>query len=158
MRRFFVKPLSLFAIAVAVIASGQVSAQDIPLAGWFSGRGDSFSGYAYPIGRFRGVSDAETATAEWRARRGSLINQTTRFDLVFPIFRNLYYYEQSVTITDGSGRYGDLTGEAEIIGLINVRSGRYFGFIDGELTREEVPSEPPADPPPGSPPPEGPPS
>jgi len=143
---------------VAVVGSGQLFAQDIPLAGWFSGRGNNFSGIAYPIGRFRGEFDPESGTAEWRARRGSLNNQTTRFELVFPIFRNLYYYEESVVFTDGTRRYSDLTGEAEIIGLINVRSGRYFGFIDGELRRNEEPTPPPENPPPREGPPGQPPS
>ena len=157
MRRLFIKQLSLVAIAVAVIGSGQVAAQEGSLVGWISGARNNVSGYAYPIGRFRGRFDPETATAEWRARRGSLHNETTQFDLVFPIFRNLYYYEQSVTITEGTGRFSDLTGEARIVGFINIRSRRYFGFIDGELTRNEPPPQPPAEPPADNPPTDGPP-
>jgi hypothetical protein len=158
MRRLFIKHLSLALIVVTVMGSSQLLAQDTRVVGWLHGARNRFAGTAYPIGRFRGKSDPKTATAEWTTRRGSLSSQTTRFELVFPIFRNLYYYEQSVEFTGGTRRFNNVTGNAKIIGLINVRSRRHFGFIDGKLTKNRPPSPPPEDPPSGNPPPGNPPS
>lgn len=129
------KTLFFVVVAVTAIGVGHVTAQEIPLRGAFSGVGDDFRGAAFPIGGFIGVFDSELGTAEWSTRRGTLSNQTTRFVLVQEVWPNIFYYEQSVLFTGGTGLYDGVTGSAEFVGLINLGTGAYVGWIDGVLTR-----------------------
>ena len=124
------------AILLMGIQSGETRAQDFPLKGAFAGNGNDFSGAAFPIGGFTGLFDPNTGTAEWTTYFGTLSNQTTSFVLVQEVYPNVYYYEQSVIFTGGSGFYAGAGGTADFTGFINLATGDYVGFIDGVLTRD----------------------
>lgn len=134
LQHLHLRTLFFAVLVVAPLGVGQAAAQDIPLRGAFSGIDGEFDGIAFPIGRFSGVFDAATGTAEWTARRGTLSNQTTRFELVQEVAPNVFYYEQSVLFTAGTGRFDGITGSAEFTGFINLETGGYVGWINGELS------------------------
>jgi len=123
-------------IAVMTMASAELNARELPLIGAFSGTGNDFAGSAFPIGRFIGVFDPLNGTAEWTARRGTLNNQTIRFEIGAEVFPGVFYYEQSVIFTGGTGKYKGVTGAAEFAGFIDPVTGEYIGLIDGTLIRE----------------------
>ena len=122
------------AFVVTACFNIDLNAQDLPLRGAFAGAGNDFSGVAFPIGGFTGVFDPGTATAEWTTHFGTLNNQTIRFDLIQEVYPNVFYYEQSVLFTGGSGFYDGANGSAEFRGFINLATGDFVGSINGVLT------------------------
>jgi hypothetical protein len=128
------RTLFFVVLVVTALGVGHAAAQDIPLKGAFAGIDGDFNGVAFPIGGFSGVFDAATGTAEWTAFHGTLSNQTTSFVLVQEIWPNVFYYEQTVLFTGGTGRYDGVSGSAEFTGFINLETGAYVGWINGVLS------------------------
>lgn len=111
----------------------------VPMSGTFSGAGATFSGQVTYLGHFVGVIDNTTVPphAVWTAANGdTLSNITTSFVIDFsaPVAPNVYPYRQTIAFTDGSSRFRNAIGSAEITGTIDVTTFAYNGRINGTIS------------------------
>jgi hypothetical protein len=113
------------------LAGGQ-----IPLKGEFEGVGNDFAGRMTHLGRFTGVFDPTTASAEWTAANGDTVtNQTTSFVFVEQLGPTLFRYEQTLVITGGTGRFAGATGSATVTGVYDLGTLAYDGQLEGTMSR-----------------------
>ncbi|MFC1573715.1 hypothetical protein ACFL30_00865 [Candidatus Latescibacterota bacterium] len=118
------------------MVSTVVAGDMVPLKGDFEGVGNDFSGNFTHLGKFTGVIDTNTFTAEWTAANGDIVtNQTIAFVLVEEVAPGVFIYEQSLVITGGTGRFVNAAGYADIVGLIDFVTGAFDGDLDGKISR-----------------------
>jgi len=113
----------------------------VPLKGRFAGGGSDFSGSLTLMGRFAGVFDADARKAVWTAADGDTVtNRTVSFVLEEELSSSVFGYEQALIIAGGTGRFADASGSATVVGLIDLDTGIYLGWVEGRISRPAVPS------------------
>jgi hypothetical protein len=111
----------------------------VPLKGSLGGDSYGFSGNFAHLGRFDGVFDPETFTAEWTAANGYILTvQTTSFVpeiCLDPPDCTVFTYVQVLIITGGTGRFDNATGNATVEGVFNFATGEFEGYLKGIISQ-----------------------